>query len=134
VVPEDLRVITRFLEAWNLDGVSGIEPLLDPDVEWIDPAELPGAGAHHGREATMEFLREWEGTMGIVNLEFVLDEILECPEGYLVISTAQGTGEGGSPIPPHQWFHWVRLDAGRLRWARLFLNRAAALEATGLSE
>jgi ketosteroid isomerase-like protein len=134
MVQEDARLISRFLEAWNRDGVAGIEPLLDPDVEWIDPPELPGAGAHHGREATMQFLREWEGTMGIVNLEFELDEVLECPDGYLVVSTARGAGEGGSPIPPHQWFHWIRLDGGCLLWARLFLNRAAALEATGLSE
>src|SRR5687767_486365 len=102
-------MIRRFTRRWNDGGVASIEDLLHPEVEWVDPPELPGGGVHVGREATMSFLREWEGSLGVLRLHFHLDEILECPDGYLSVSTAHGSGEGGVPIPPHQWFHWLKL-------------------------
>ena len=68
--------------------------------------------------------------MGVLRLSFELDEFLECPEGYLSISTARGTGDAGVPIPPHQWFHWLEFDeAGKMVRAQLFLDRGAAFTA-----
>ena len=129
---ENVEIIRRFSQSWNEHGVAGIEPFLHARIEWIDPPELPGGGVHRGREATMEFLREWQGA--VVALHFELDEILECPGGYLAVSTAQGQGEGGAPIPSHQWFHLIELLEEKIVRAQLFLSRVPALKAAGLSQ
>ena len=131
---KDIEVIRAFNRAWDRGGVEAIEPFLAEEIEWIDPPELPGGGTHQGREATMAFLREWEGSMSVVRLNFTIDEISSCPDGsYFTVTTAQGAGEGGVPIPPHQWFHWIHLEGGKLVRARVFLDRDAALAAAGLA-
>jgi hypothetical protein len=82
----------------------------------------------------MAFLREWEGSMGVLRLSFEIQDVATLSDGYLVTSLAQGAGGSGAPIPPHHWFHWIRFRDGKFAAARLFLDRDQALEAVGLSE
>ena len=128
---DDLNLIREGWRAWN---EASIEPFLHPDVEWITPPEVPGGGTFSGKEATVEFLRNFEGTMGVLDLSFQIKEIIPAGEEYLVISRAEGTGASGVAIPAHDWFHLVMLEDGKLRRARLSLNRDQALEAAGLTE
>ena len=128
---DDLKLIREGWRAWN-EGSA--EPFLHPDVEWITPPEVPGGGKFVGKEATVEFLRNFEGTMGVLNLSFRVRDIIPAGGQYLVISLAEGTGASGIAVPAHDWFHLVRLEDGKLKRAQLFLNRDQALEAAGLSE
>ena len=120
-------------EGWRAWNEGSIEPFLHPDVEWITPPEVPGGGSFIGKEATMEFLRNFEGTMGVLDLSFQIQEIIPAGEEHLVISRAEGTGASGVGIPAHNWFHLIRMEDGRLRRAQLFLDHDRALEAAGLS-
>ncbi len=131
---ENIELINRIYRAWNEEGVAGIGPFLAADAEWIDPPGLPGGGTHRGRTEIMEFLREWEGTVGVVNLEFEVEEVLETSDGYLVVSVAQGSGGSDTPIPRHNWFHWLKIRDRVVVRAQLFLDRGEALEAVGLRE
>lgn len=126
---DDLAAIRSGYRAWN-EGRA--DSFMHPDVEWITPPEVPGGGTFVGREATVEFLRNFGGTGGILDLSFEVEEIIPTGDQYLVISRAEGTGESGVAIPPHSWFHLVRLESGRLRRAELFLDRRQALTAAGL--
>jgi hypothetical protein len=128
----DLALIREAYLDWNVHGVN--MRFLHPDIEWIDPPQLPGGSTHVGKEAVVAFLREWEGSMGVLNLSFEIEEIIPFDGEYLVISLAQGTGESGVGIPAHNWFHLMKLEDGTIRRARLFLDRAQAFEAAGLSE
>ena len=128
---DDLELIREGYRAWN-DG--RIESFLHPDVEWITPPELPGGGTFVGKEATVEFLRNFEGTMGVLNLSFEVQEILLAGDQYLVISLAEGSSDSGVDIPPHNWFHLIKSEDGKLRRAELFLDRNQAFEAAGLRE
>ena len=128
----EIGIIREAYRDWNESGITA--RFLHPEVEWTDPPQLPGATTHVGQEAVVSFLREWEGTMGIVRLTFEIEEIIPAGDDYLVVSLAQGAGESGAPIPAHNWFHLMRIEDGLLRRAQLFLDRAEALEAAGLSE
>jgi ketosteroid isomerase-like protein len=124
--------VRNWIQAWNDEGVDGIEPFLADDVEWTDPPELPDATTHHGRVTTMEVLRTWEGASGGIRLKFALEEILSAGEEYVIVSVAEGAGgASGAPIPPHRWFHLVRFDDNGMlvKSARLFLAREQAVEA-----
>jgi hypothetical protein len=127
-----MAFVRNWIQAWNEEGVAGIEPFLADDVEWVDPPELPDGTAHHGRATTMEVLRIWEGGSGGIRLRFTLEEILPAGEEYVIVSVAEGAGgTSGAPIPPHRWFHLIRFDDDEalVKRARLFLAREQALEA-----
>ena len=111
-----------------------MEPFLDPACELTLPPELPGGGVRKGIEDTMAAFREWEGTSGVVNLEFELQELLDAEDGYFTVSLARGRGESGAPIPEHHWFHLLSLREGKLVRAQLFLDRDEAFRAAGLEE
>ncbi len=133
---EDLAIIREGYLAWNEDGVGGdgAARFFHPDIEWINPPEMPGGGTRIGKDAVLAFLREWEGTMGILNVTFHVEEIIPANGEYLVISVATATSEHGVAIPPQNWFHLMRIEDRLVCRARLFFDRAEALEAAGLSE
>ena len=126
---EDLAAIREGYRAWN-DGRP--DALMHPDVEWVTPPEVPGGGTLVGREATLDFLRNFEGTVGVLDLSFEIEEIIPAGGRYLVISLAQGAGGSGVTVAPHHWFHLMTLEGGKLRRAELFLDRGQAFEAAGL--
>ena len=128
---DDLELIREGYREWN-EGRPGT--FMHPDIEWITPREVPGGGTFVGKEATLEFLQNFEGTMGVLRLSFEIEEIIPAGDQYLVISLAEGTSAGGVPIPPHNWFHLLKPEDGQLRRAELFLDRGQAFEAAGLSE
>ena len=105
-----------------------------PDIEWITPPEVPGGGTFVGKEAVVAFLKNFEGSLGVLRLSFEIEEIIPINGEYLVSSVATGTSESGVALPPHNWFHLMRTEDGLLCRAQLFLDRVQALEAAGLSE
>jgi hypothetical protein len=134
VKQDEIALIGEAWREWNETGVNAVARFLHQEIEWIDPPQLPGAETHLGREAVTTFLREWEGTMRVVSLSFEVEEIIPAGDDYLVVSAAEGVSEGGVPIPPHHWFHLIRIEDGLLRRAQLFLDREEAMNAAGLSE
>ena len=128
---DDREVIRAGYRAWNQGRA---ESFLHPDVEWITPPEVPGGGSFAGADATIGFLRNFEGTMGVLNLSFEIEEIIAAGDRYLVISTATGSGQSGVAVPAHSWFHLLTLEDRRLRRAELFLDRGQAYRAAGLAQ
>jgi hypothetical protein len=43
--------------AFNGGDIESAIRLLDPGIEWIEPAEFPGGGTYHGIEGTKHILR-----------------------------------------------------------------------------
>lgn len=127
----DLKVIRAATRAWN-EGDAG--SFMHPEIEWTTPTEVPGGGTLVGAEATAEFLRNFGGTMGVLNLSFEIQEIIPAGDEYLLISLAEGTSESGVAIPAHSWFHLLKAEDGKVRRAELFLDRRQAFEASGLQE
>lgn len=126
---DDLEVIRAGYRAWN---ARDYESAMHPDIEWVTPPELPGGGTFVGKGAVSEFLRNFEGSMGVLTLSFEIEEIIPAGDEYLVISLAQGTSDSGVAIPAHNWFHLLRIEDAMVRRAQLFLDRRQAFEASGL--
>jgi ketosteroid isomerase-like protein len=132
---EDLAMIRETFLAWNEGGVSAdFARFFHPDVEWINPPEVPGGGTRIGKDAVLTFFREWEGTMGILDMSLQIEEIIPANGEYLVISVGTGTSGSGVVLPPQDWFHLFRIEDRLIRKGRVFFDRAAALEAAGLRE
>ena len=48
--------------ALNRNDISAFVKALDPQIEWIEPAEIPGGGTYHGLEVVMAHLSQARGT------------------------------------------------------------------------
>jgi ketosteroid isomerase-like protein len=48
--------------ALNQGDVSVLADLLDPQIEWIEPAHYPGGGTHHGVAAAMAHVSQGRST------------------------------------------------------------------------
>src|ERR1700753_4085025 len=61
-------VITQLRDAYaafNRGDMDAAVASLDPQIDWSEPAEFPGGGSRHGREAVKQYLTSsragWEG-------------------------------------------------------------------------
>src|SRR5215213_3372766 len=106
---DDLNAIREAYRTWNEEGSEAFLRFLRPDLEWITPPEVPGGGTFVGKTATAEFLRNFEGTMDVLDLSFQIQEVIPGDDQYLVVSLAEGTSASGLSVPAHHWFHLVSL-------------------------
>jgi uncharacterized protein len=44
--------------AFNRGNMDAAVAVLDPQIEWSEPAEFPGGGAYHGRDAVKQYLAQ----------------------------------------------------------------------------
>jgi ketosteroid isomerase-like protein len=47
---ENVEIYRKIIEAWNKEGIEGVLPYYDEDIEIYDP-DLPSDGVYRGREA-----------------------------------------------------------------------------------
>jgi ketosteroid isomerase-like protein len=133
VSQENVEVVRQVLEAFNRRDWTEWESHHDPEVEWCNPGEFPGAGVHHGVGATRRLLDELletatEWRVDIDAIESVArDQVLMCGRSVLVGRTSRIPFED----PLCQLFE---LEDGRVKRVQTFRSRTEALEAAELQE
>jgi uncharacterized protein len=55
--------------AFNRGDMDAAVAGLDPQIEWTEPAEFPGGGAYHGRDAVKRYLTQSRAAWAEVNSE-----------------------------------------------------------------
>jgi hypothetical protein len=131
---ENVEIVRRALEAWERGDLNAAADLLDPEVEWRMPPNIPEAGTYRGRDEVMrrleEFLEAWD------DLAVTVVELIDAGARVvaLVRYSGQGRGSGieiGGVTTDAQV--WTLRDGKALR-VELYGGTAAALEAAGLRE
>jgi hypothetical protein len=56
------KALTDAYAALNRNDISAFLDLCSPQIEWIDPADIPGAGTFHGLEALKAHLSQARAT------------------------------------------------------------------------
>jgi ketosteroid isomerase-like protein len=132
---EIMELVARQVDVFNRRDAEAFVATLSPDVEWEDamfwsePRRI-----YRGRHACQEWfvravVEPWES----INVE--VEEIIDAGEDRVVagaLLTARGRGSGAE-TRVHGWTV-VWLEGGLISRRRIFLERAEALEAAGLSE
>ncbi len=129
---ENVKKVRRSIEMFNRGDLDAVIRDADPEIEWHDQPELPGATIHHGAEATEEHLRSAMRALSGYRLD--PEELVDA--GANVVVCGQVSAEGrASKAPVHRpHFAAYAIRAGRIRSVRIFGTRAEALKAAGLSE
>lgn len=130
---ENVELARHYIEAFNAEGLEGTEHLRHPDIEVFDPPEFPDAGRYVGEAAGSARVRDfmemgWDGQFH--NPEFIdaNPEIAVIWEFRII--TAHG---GGFPLEAAQ-VHLLLFEEGKVRRIRIYLDKAQALEAAGLTD
>jgi ketosteroid isomerase-like protein len=122
----------RGYEAFNEGGVEAILPFLEPEIEWINLAQIPLAGTYNGHDGVREFfkllLSLFEG------LRIDPDEFIPIGEEFVLVFVriwGRGTGTGVEGEVPVAML-WKVGQTGAAQ-VRIFYDRSEALEAAGLA-
>ena len=126
---ENLELVRR-----GIESVETFWALLDDDVVW-DMHEFPVLdlhGVYEGRDAVIEASRHYWGTWDDYRLD--AEELMDAGSSVVVAVRERGRGKGSGAPFDQRWAQVWTFRRGRIiRW-ELFPDKAAALEAAGLSE
>jgi uncharacterized protein len=128
-VPEhaEIEVLRRGYETFEREGIEGIMPFLDPDIEWRNPVDSPIAGVFHGHDG----VREWyaAATEAFEELAFIPDEMRPLGGGMvLVLLRLSFRGLGGEIDMEVPFAHIWRIRNGLATHLQMYSDPGEALE------
>jgi ketosteroid isomerase-like protein len=129
----NVEIVRQLLDAFTQRDRAVWLALCDPEIEWFPPADWPESAAIRGAEAVWDFTvtldDPWEE--GAYELIEVID-----PENDKIAGRLRRHVRGKSSGIDAEFEYWnvVTFRGGRMIRSEWFGDRAAALEAAGLSE
>jgi ketosteroid isomerase-like protein len=132
---ENVDLIMRLADASTRQDVEAFLATLSPDVEWEDAVFWSEPmRVYRGRDEVRQWferalIEPWE------SFQLEVEEVIPASEDRLVAGGfVAGRGRGsGAEVKVHGWLTFWITD-GLISRRRVFLDRAEALEAAGLSE
>jgi ketosteroid isomerase-like protein len=129
---QNIDVVRRFYEAWARDDLPGPLELMDPEVEYVNPAEAVEPGTRRGvpafAQAVEKLLQSWEfWRTEIEELRTVGDQV-----AVVVRYRTRGRGSG-IDVEGRESALWTMRDGKVVRY-EWFKGPGEALEAAGLSQ
>jgi AraC-like DNA-binding protein/ketosteroid isomerase-like protein len=126
------QLIADGFRSWNDGGWEGwVDRNVDPDVLLVDPPELPDRGTYRGLAAYKARFREWTEPLGHFRAE--VTEFVHGPGVTMAVIVARSQAPASGVPMEYEVFNVFRVREGRISEYRLFLDRAPALGALGIS-
>jgi ketosteroid isomerase-like protein len=111
----DVETLRRGYAALNRGDLSVVVELLDPDIEWHEPAPSPESGAHRGRDSFERFLRSWLESFDGFRVE--PERVVERGDELVVVVRQSGTGRASGLSVETRLAHvWTVADGKAVRW------------------
>ena len=129
-----MEIVRRAVEALSGEGLDAAFEHVHPDAEYdLSAAIGPYAGIYCGREVILSFLKEYWETWQYIEVQ--PEDFIEAQgDRVLVAFSVRARGkESGVDIEARPTSVWTVRDGQIMRIA-VYNERAAALEAVGLSE
>jgi ketosteroid isomerase-like protein len=122
----------RAYEAMNRGGLDAVVPFVDPDIEFVPPAELQAAPTLRGTEPIKELARQWVETFDDFRIE--PERFIDAGDQVVVFVRDSGRIKGSDAEIHNCFIHVWTLAAGKIIKWQTFTDQSQALEAAGLSE
>ena len=111
----DVETLRRGYAALNRGDLSLVLELLDPDIEWHEPAPSPEGGTHRGRDSFERFLRGWLESFDGFRVE--PERVVERGDELVVVVRQSGTGRASGLSVETRLAHvWTVADGKAVRW------------------
>ena len=111
----NVEALQRGYEALNRGDLSAVLELLDPDIEWHEPAPSPDAGTHRGRDSFERFFRGWLDSFE----DFQVEPEKVVARGGKLIAVVNQSGRGrasGVRVDTRLAHVWTVRDGRAIRW------------------
>jgi ketosteroid isomerase-like protein len=129
---ENVRLVQASYAAFARGDLAYILDASDPDIEVVEPAELPDGSSYRGHQGLLDALDHWGGEWADIELE--VERITNV--GDRVVSLINQRAHGRSSGAPGElrvaYVHTIK-DGKCVRW-EMFATWDQALEAVGLWE
>jgi ketosteroid isomerase-like protein len=129
------QTITALREAYaafNRGDMDAAVASLDPQIEWIEPAEFPGGGTYHGRDAAKGYLKQSRAAWS----EVVSDpeRFITAGDRVIVFVYARVRPKGGKEWQEVRLADVYTVRDGKLVAMRAFADRQEALRWAGVED
>jgi ketosteroid isomerase-like protein len=128
---ENIEIVRRLYEAWQQDGFGVVPALMDPEIEWVNPANAVEPGTRRGYA---EFADAAASFSSVYHESRVTDATFH-DAGERIAVTASVTSRGaGSEFPIDSQRGYVfDIRAGKVTRLAWFTDPTEALRAVGLA-
>ena len=111
----DVETLKRGYAALNRGDLSVVLELLDPDIQWREPAPSPEAGTHRGRDGFQRFLSGWLESFEDFRVE--PERVVQRGDQLVVVVRQSGTGRSSGLRVDARLAHvWTVADGKAVRW------------------
>ena|SRR5215211_5498479 len=135
---ENVEVVRRAHEAFNRAGLGSEDTyriaaeLLDPEVQWHDQRELPGATVHHGIDEVVRHLASAEESVHYDPSDLL--ELLDAGPRVVAVYRIHARGRSSGAPVERDSVHVYSFKDARIERVEIFGSRSEALQAVGLRE
>jgi ketosteroid isomerase-like protein len=128
----NVEIVTKLYEAWQRDGFGVVPELMDPEIEWVNPAYAVEPGTRRGYD---EFAAAARAVLDIYR-EYRVSAVSVYDTGDRVaVRASVSTRSKGNDVPVEADRGYVfDLRDGKVVRFAWFNDPAEALEAVGLQE
>ncbi len=88
---ENVQIVRRALEAWEEGDLKAAAALLDPDIAWRMPSNLPETGTYRGREEVVRRLEDFLEAWG--ELTIAVEELIDAGDRVVALVRYSGMGQ-----------------------------------------
>ena len=130
---ENVEIVRRFNEEFNQSGWRALWSAADPDIEFCEPPEQPGASVFKGLEAAREGVtRSWDENW--IEQHSDAERIVGLGDDrVLLLNVMHLRGREGVEVA-HAAGNIVTLRDGKILRFQAYWSQPAALKAAGLEE
>jgi ketosteroid isomerase-like protein len=129
---ENLELARKFHEAFNRDGWEALWREADPEIEFYEPPEQPGANVFRGLEAVRDgVMRSWHESW--VEQRSTAERFVDLGDRVLLLTVEHLRGRDGIEVTQPA-ANIVTFRDGRIVRFEGFWDRQTALDAAGLAE
>ena len=128
---ENAEILMRFATEFNERGWEALRDFADPDIEFDEPPEQPGAGKFRGIEAVMgavaRWAEAWEGQ------RTAPERVIDLGDTMVVLTLERLVGRDGIELEQRSGNVFTFRDGKIVQWAAYWTPQSA-LEAVGFEE
>ena len=128
---ENVEIVRAQYAAWDKGDVPSIVDTCAPDVEIVQPAEVPDSKSYRGHEGVVVAFEDWPKQWDV--FQVTLERVIDGPEDRVISVHSQHLEARGMNLDQEVAFVHT-FNEGKMVRLDMFLSREQALEAAGLSE
>jgi ketosteroid isomerase-like protein len=129
---ENVEIVRRTIETFNVDGVEATLQYLDPKVEWLAPPEWLEERLYKGHEGIRRIASQWIDNIDGYRLD--PERFIDTGDAVVVLLFGHGRIRGSAvPIEQKLGYVWEVRNRKGVR-VQVYFSWEEALEAAGFEE